>query len=92
MDKSVHKHIVRPHENLGTIARAEHTTVTELQADNPWALPAVHAGEDLTFYRASMIREIYAFDQIDVQFLTNRYNGRDREYASKMRYILNNLQ
>ena len=93
-DTSEHKHIVKKGEVLGTIARIEHTTVSELSADNLWSTNGIHEGQILTFHRASMVREIYQFDRIDVQFIATQYNSmeRDPNYAAKMNYVLGRMQ
>jgi LysM repeat protein len=84
-DTSEHKHIVKRGEVIEIIARREHTTVSELYADNPWAVKGINEGQTLTFYRASMVPEIYEFDKIDSQFIAKQYNSlkHDPLYANR---------
>ncbi len=79
-------------DNLEKISIKISTTIFELRRLNPAASGIIRPGQKMKYVKATMQRSIIDWRKFNADNIADRYNGGgDKDYSSKITYILNEI-
>lgn len=83
---------IKKHDNFAKIAKAEGTTVEELELQNP-GVRTLHAGDVVKCRKATMQRVITGWKQLSLESVARLYNSgiNDPDYVVRLRYAYANI-